>query len=101
MLRQKVIQAISKIKEIPESDIRPESTLEALEVDSLDAIEIIFEIEEEYDIKVPTENVQNLKTVQDVIDGIAALLADEGGDGSSASDADDPSGESTGAQAGA
>lgn len=74
MLEQKVIQAISKVKELPESEIRADSTFEALEVDSLDAIEILFEVEEEYDIKVPTENLTGLKTVQDVIDGVQALL---------------------------
>lgn len=84
MLTDKVIQAISKVKEIPEAEIKTESSFEELGVDSLDAIEILFELEEEYDISIPTEKLQGLEKVQDVVDGVQKLLDGEGTDSTDA-----------------
>jgi acyl carrier protein len=57
--------------------ITPESTLESLEIDSLDTFDIIFEAEEKFGIKVPNEEV-TIKTVQDVVDLIDRLRAAQG-----------------------
>ena len=87
MLTEKVIQAIAKVKEISEKQITIDSSFEDLQADSLDAIEILFELEEEYDLDIPTEQLQSLRTVRDVVDGIQPLLdqqAAEGADGASA-----------------
>ena len=43
-----------------------------LEADSLDAVEIIMAIEEEFDIEVPDEEVANMKTVGDIVKYIEA-----------------------------
>lgn len=95
MLSETVIQAISKVKDIPVEKITTESTFEELDVDSLDAIEILFEIEEAYDISVPTDQLQGLSNVQDVIDGVQGLLDKaSAGDAASAPDADDDAGTS-------
>ena len=56
------------------SDITAESTFVELGVDSLDAIEILFELEEQYDINVPTDKLQGLEKVQDVVDGVQMVL---------------------------
>lgn len=41
-----------------------------LEADSLDAVELIMAIEEEFDIEIPDETAQNMKTVKDIVDYI-------------------------------
>ena len=69
-----VIAAIAKVRELDEKDITLESTFDELKVDSLDAMEIIFEVEEDLDFKVPTEQMTDLETVKDVVDGIERLL---------------------------
>ncbi len=43
------------------------SLLEDLGADSLDAVELIMAIEEEFDIEIPDEVAGGLKTVQDII----------------------------------
>lgn len=59
------------------STITAESTLETLELDSLDAFEIIFVLEEKFDIKVPNERVP-LNTLQDVVNLIDKARAAQG-----------------------
>ena len=62
---------------VPAETIRPEAPLESLGLDSLDLIELLFEIEEAFDIRVPQDGASALKTatVQDMIDNVDKLVA--------------------------
>lgn len=51
----------------PESLTIDTNLLEDLDADSLDAVEIIMNIEEEFDIKIPDEEIDNIKTIGDII----------------------------------
>lgn len=67
-----------KVKEIivdalgcDEDAVTLEASLkEDLEADSLDAVELIMSIEEEFDVEIPDEVAQNMKTVKDIVDYI-------------------------------
>ena len=48
------------------------SLTEDLEADSLDAVELIMAVEEEFDIEIPDEKAAEIKTVQDIVDYIKA-----------------------------
>ncbi|MGN1181922.1 MAG: acyl carrier protein [Faecalibacillus sp.] len=69
---------LDKVKEIivdalgcDEEDVVLEASLkDDLEADSLDAVELIMAIEEEFDIEIPDETAQNMKTVKDIVDYI-------------------------------
>ena len=54
-----------------------DSKLEALDFDSLDAFQLIHELEERFDIHVPVEPVP-LTTLQDVVNLIDKIRADQG-----------------------
>ena len=41
--------------------------VEDLGADSLDAIDIVMTIEDQYAIEVPDENIENMKTVEDIV----------------------------------
>lgn len=41
-----------------------------LEIDSLDAVEIMMSIEDEFDIKIEDEQIMKFKTIKDIIDYI-------------------------------
>ena len=43
------------------------SFIEDLGADSLDIVELIMALEEEYDIEIPDEDAEKIQTVQDVI----------------------------------
>ena len=56
---------------VEENDIDESSNLaEDLGADSLDAVELIMEIEDHFDISIDEEDAQDLQTVQDIIDYI-------------------------------
>lgn len=58
-----------------ETDIRPEHTLiEDLEMDSFYAVELLFELEDQYGIEIPDEEAENFKKVQDIIEYIENRL---------------------------
>ncbi|RUL80050.1 acyl carrier protein [Dyella choica] len=56
-VQQEVFEIISKQAKIGMETIKPESTLKDLGVASLDAIEVIFDIEEHFNINLPNEEV--------------------------------------------
>lgn len=60
--------------------IHPDATLESLGLDSLDLIEVLFEVEEAFNIRVPQDGAAAVKaaTLQDIIDNVEKLAAPEG-----------------------
>lgn len=73
-----VVAAVAKQKNIPPATIKPETSLEQIGISSLDAITIVYEIEDAFDVEVPNDKLESLKTVQDIVDGVAELM-DAGG----------------------
>lgn len=62
---------IVEIKDIPEEEIKLESSFdEDLEADSLDIVEMLMLLEEKYDIQIPEEDAEKMKTVKNVVDYI-------------------------------
>jgi acyl carrier protein len=74
-LAAKVIAVIAKAQRIPAETITLDSTFEELKIDSLDGINIVFAIENEFGIDIPDEGAQNLRSVRETVDGVAKLLA--------------------------
>ena len=68
----KVRKIISNQLNIPEDRITPETVLEELGVDSLDTLEMLMALEDEYGIAISNEDAQQLKTVQDILNCIEA-----------------------------
>ena len=56
-VQQEIFDVISKQAKIDISTIKTESTLKDLGIASLDAIEVIFDIEEHFNINLPNEDV--------------------------------------------
>jgi acyl carrier protein len=73
-LGQKVIEIIARTQRIPVDSVTPDSTFEQLKIDSLDGINIVFELEKEFNIDIPDEGVARLKTVRETIDGVRQLV---------------------------
>ena len=68
MVFEKVKKIILEVISIDESKIKLDAKLESdLGADSLDAVEIIMLIEDEFNISLDDEVTQNIKTVQDLV----------------------------------
>lgn len=55
-------------------DIKPDSTLESLKLDSLDAIELIMSTEEEFGIEINEDATSIIKTVQEFVDFVDKII---------------------------
>ena len=66
---------VAKSKNLPESDVRMDSTFEELQIDSLDKINLSFAVEEMFSIEIPDDALNSLKTVGDVVHGVETLRA--------------------------
>ncbi|MBO5461593.1 MAG: acyl carrier protein [Ruminococcus sp.] len=70
---QKIIA--ESMGDISESEITPETRfVEDLHADSLDVLEIIMAIEDEFDIQIPDDAAEIIKTVQDAADQIKKMV---------------------------
>lgn len=74
-LNARVIRVIAQTQRIPIDTISIDSTFEQLKIDSLDGINIIFALENEFGIEIPDEGVQNMRSVLEVAEGVRNLIA--------------------------
>jgi len=73
-----VRQVIVEIKDIPEESIKLESSFaEDLEADSLDVVEMLMLLEEKFEITIPEEAAEEMKTVKDAVEYIEAKLKEK------------------------
>ena len=67
-VEEKVIAIVSDQLDTPKEDISRESSfVDDLKADSLDIVELVMALEDEFEIKIPDEDYDKIKTVGDVI----------------------------------
>jgi len=62
--------------ELKAEDLTPDAQLEALGLDSLSVIEFMFNIEDEFHIKLPDERVE-IKSIQDIASIVERLVSEQ------------------------
>lgn len=68
MILEKVKKVIVDQLGVEEDEIKIESKLvEDLGVDSLEIFEIVMSLEEEFEIQIPNEDIEDIKTVGEVV----------------------------------
>ena len=73
MTLDKIKGIISEQLGVDEEEVKLETNLaKDLEADSLDAVEIIMAIEDEFDIEVPDEDAEKFATVNDIVSYVEA-----------------------------
>ena len=73
-LARKVIEIIAKTQHLDGATITPDSSYEELGIDSLDGVNILFAMENEFDIMIPDEAAKEIRTVRHTVEGVAKLL---------------------------
>lgn len=67
-MEDKVIKLISDATKVDSAKIKPETSfVDDLNLDSLDIVELMMKMEDEFGIEIPEEDAEGLKTVNDVI----------------------------------
>ena len=70
-VEQKVIEIIIDQLGVDEKQVNPEASfIDDLGADSLDTVELVMALEEEFDIEIPDEEAEKIATVQNAVDYI-------------------------------
>lgn len=68
MIFEKVINIIVRELNVSKEEIHMDTDLQAdLGADSLDAVELMMALEEEFDLQIPDEEAQKFRTVKDIV----------------------------------
>ncbi len=74
-IAKKVIQVVSETQKIDPAGITPTSTFEELGIDSFDGVQLLFAIENEFDIEVSDDQARSLRGMREMIEGVEKLVA--------------------------
>lgn len=70
-IEEKVFQIVSEQLSVEKSEIAKETSfVNDLNADSLDTVELVMELEDEFDLTIPDEEAEKLKTVGEAIEYI-------------------------------
>lgn len=73
-LTERVIRVIAATQHMPAEKITPESTFQELGIDSMDGINILFALENEFNINIPDEAAREVRGIKDLVTGVERLL---------------------------
>ena len=59
---------------VDEAQVVPEATFESLDADSLDLVELVMALEEEFDVNVEEEELEGVNTIQAAFDLVTSKL---------------------------
>jgi acyl carrier protein len=73
-LIQRVIKSIAATKRIPIETVTIDSEFVQLGIDSMDAVEILFALENEFDVSIPDDEVRSVRGIRQMCEGVDRLL---------------------------
>ena len=74
---EKIVKIICEQLDVAEKDVVLEASfVDDLGADSLDQVELIMAMEEEFDISIPDEDAEKIGTVKDAVDYIKKALGE-------------------------
>lgn len=73
-VQERVLRVVETARQKAPGTISPDSTFEELEIDSLDRLNLLFDLEGEFDIQIDDEQAKSVKSLREMIDGIQYLV---------------------------
>lgn len=73
-IQDRVLRVISTTQRIPIERVTPQSSFEDLGIDSMDSINILFDLESEFDIEINDEDAKKIHTIEEMIAGVTFLV---------------------------
>jgi acyl carrier protein len=73
----RVAAVIATNQKIPVESVTLDKTFAELNIDSLDGINLLFALENEFGIDIPDNAAQQIRTVREMVDGIEKLLGEK------------------------
>jgi acyl carrier protein len=75
---QRLVQAIASTLHKPVEQFRLDASFEELGIDSLDGINILFALENEFGIQIPDDAARNVKNLREMAEGVWKLVEEKG-----------------------
>src|SRR3954452_24234560 len=72
-LTARILRIIAETQRKDPAQVTVGSSFEDLGIDSMDGVNIIFALENEFDINVPDEEVKTIRSVRDMVEGVRKL----------------------------
>ncbi len=79
-----VIAVIAKTKKVPPETVSMDSSLEELRIDSLDGLNMFFELEEALDVTIPDDKAKTMRSVRQIVEELEKLVSSQRAKGSGA-----------------
>lgn len=70
----KVVEIIAREQHLESGVVKLDSTFAELGIDSLDGVNVLFALEEEFKIDIPDAVAQNMKSVRQVVDSLTRVI---------------------------
>jgi len=74
-IAERVIRCVVETQHLAPERVTLDSTFQELDIDSLAGINIVFAVESEFNITVPDDAAQQVRTVRDLVEGVQKLVA--------------------------
>jgi len=71
---EEVLDVIAETQRIPREKVTAEARFEELGMDSMDAVNILFALEDKFDITIPDEEAKKIRSIRDVVEGVQTLV---------------------------
>jgi acyl carrier protein len=73
-IQARVLRVIATTQRLPLDKVKPDSTFEELGIDSMDSINILFDLESEFDIEIKDEDAKKIQNIHEMIEGVTFLV---------------------------
>lgn len=68
-LQEKIVKLVSEATKVDSANINENTNfIDDLNLDSLDMVELMMKMEDEFGVEIPEDETENLKTIQNVVD---------------------------------
>jgi acyl carrier protein len=76
---QRVLKTIAATQRLPPENVTLDRSFEELGIDSMDGVNILFALENEFDITIPDEQAKTIRSIPRMVEGVEKLLAAKAG----------------------
>jgi len=74
-LTQRVLSVIAATQRISPETVTIDKSFQELGIDSMDGINILFALENEFDITIPDEQAKQIRSIREMVEGIEKLVS--------------------------
>lgn len=76
-IMERVLRTLAETQKLPLEKVTATATFQELGIDSLDGINILFALENEFDINIPDESARLVKDIGELAEGVWKLVSEK------------------------